>query len=84
MRVAACQLNSRQDKSANIAMALELLDRAADAGADLAVLPEYVDYLGTDGGALMAAEGTVKLLSSRRQKARGSSTAAIMQPWRRP
>jgi deaminated glutathione amidase len=56
MRVAACQLNSRQDKSANIAMALELLDRAADAGTDLAVLPEYVDYLGTDGGALMAAE----------------------------
>jgi predicted amidohydrolase len=56
MRVAACQLNSRQDKSANIAVALELLDRAADAGADLAVLPEYVDYLGTDEGALAAAE----------------------------
>lgn len=56
MRVAVCQLNSRQDKSANIAVALELLDRAADAGADLAVLPEYVDYLGTDEGALMAAE----------------------------
>ncbi|MFL5257763.1 MAG: carbon-nitrogen hydrolase family protein [Rhodopila sp.] len=56
MRVAACQLNSQQNKSANIAVALELLDRAADAGADLAVLPEYVDYLGTDDGALMAAE----------------------------
>jgi len=56
MRVAACQLNSRQDKSANIAVVLELLDRAADAGADLAVLPEYVDYLGTDDGALLAAE----------------------------
>src|SRR3954471_3481432 len=56
MRVAACQLNSRQDKSVNIGVALDLLDRAADAGADLAVLPEYVDYLGTDDGALMAAE----------------------------
>jgi predicted amidohydrolase len=56
MRVAACQLNSRQDKPANIAVALDLLDRAAAAGADLAVLPEYVDYLGTDEGALAAAE----------------------------
>lgn len=30
-------------------MARELLDRAASAGADLAVLPEYVDQLGRDG-----------------------------------
>ncbi len=56
MRVAACQMNSRQDKAANLAAALDLLDRAARAGADLAVLPEYLDYLGTDEGALAAAE----------------------------
>ncbi len=56
MRVAACQINSRQDKGANIAVALDLLDRAARAGADLAAPPEYVDHLGTDEGALEAAE----------------------------
>jgi predicted amidohydrolase len=33
-----------------------LLDRAGEAGAELAVLPEYFDYLGTDEGALAAAE----------------------------
>jgi len=46
MRVAVCQLNSREDRSANLAVARELLGRAAAAGADLAVLPEYVDHLG--------------------------------------
>jgi deaminated glutathione amidase len=56
MRVAACQMNSRQDKAANLDTALGLIDQAAEAGADLAVLPEYLDYLGTDDGALEAAE----------------------------
>lgn len=51
MRVAVCQLNSRADRAANLAAASDLLDRAAAAGADLAVLPEYVDYLGPAGGA---------------------------------
>lgn len=46
MRVAVCQLNARDDRAANLAAAEELLVRAADAGSDLAVLPEYVDYLG--------------------------------------
>ncbi|HEY0420381.1 MAG TPA: nitrilase-related carbon-nitrogen hydrolase, partial [Acetobacteraceae bacterium] len=49
-------MNSRQDKAANLVTALGLIDQAAAAGADLAVLPEYLDYLGTDGGALEAAE----------------------------
>ncbi len=51
MRVAVCQLNSRADRSANVATATDLLARAADAGADLAVLPEYTDYLGPGSGA---------------------------------
>jgi predicted amidohydrolase len=51
MRVAACQLNSQGDRAANLKVATELLARAADAGADLAVLPEYTDYLGPAGGA---------------------------------
>jgi predicted amidohydrolase len=46
MRVAVCQVNSRADRDANLASAHELLQRAAAAGADLAVLPEYLDYLG--------------------------------------
>ncbi|MFI6824383.1 carbon-nitrogen hydrolase family protein [Micromonospora sp. NPDC050187] len=50
MRVAVCQLNAREDRNANLATAERLLVRAAEAGADLAVLPEYVDYLGPAGG----------------------------------
>ena len=51
MRVAACQLNSRDDRAANLAVAHDLLSRAAGAGAELAILPEYVDYLGRADGA---------------------------------
>lgn len=50
MRVAVCQLNSGPDRSANLAVAGELLARAAAAGADLALLPEYLDYLGRAEG----------------------------------
>lgn len=50
MRVAACQLNAREDRAANLTTARDLLIRAADSGADLAVLPEYVDYLGPAEG----------------------------------
>ncbi|MEQ4306241.1 carbon-nitrogen hydrolase family protein [Plantactinospora sp. B6F1] len=50
MRVAVCQLNARDDRKANLAAAGELLARAAAAGADLAILPEYVDYLGPSRG----------------------------------
>jgi predicted amidohydrolase len=46
MRVAVCQLNARDDRASNLAEAHRLLERAAAAGADLAVLPEYVDHLG--------------------------------------
>ncbi|MEV4771685.1 carbon-nitrogen hydrolase family protein [Micromonospora humida] len=56
MRVAVCQLNARDDRSANLAAAEALLVRAAAAGADLAVLPEYVDYLGPADG-MPPAEG---------------------------
>ncbi|GLY01449.1 MULTISPECIES: carbon-nitrogen hydrolase family protein [Actinoplanes] len=46
MRVAVCQLNSREDRAHNLAVARDLLERAAAGGARLAVLPEYVDFLG--------------------------------------
>ena len=51
MRVSVCQLNARADRAENLAVARDLLARAAAAGADLAVLPEYVDYLGPGAGA---------------------------------
>lgn len=50
MRVAVCQLNARDDRAANLAVARDLLERAAAQGADLAVLPEYTDYLGPAAG----------------------------------
>jgi predicted amidohydrolase len=50
LRVAACQVNSRADRAANLAAAVAQLEQAAAAGADLAVLPEYVDYLGVPAG----------------------------------
>src|SRR6185312_14258245 len=50
MRVAVCQTNSRDDRDANFKTARELLERAAEAGTELAVLPEYVDYLGRSAG----------------------------------
>jgi predicted amidohydrolase len=51
MRVAVCQLNARADRAENLRVARGLLERAAAGGADLAVLPEYVDYLGPAAGA---------------------------------
>ncbi len=51
MRVAVCQLNARENLTANLRVARTLLDQAAERGADLAVLPEYVDYLGPASGA---------------------------------
>jgi predicted amidohydrolase len=51
MRVAVCQLNARDDRAANLSVARTLLERAAAAGADLAVLPEFTDYLGPAAGA---------------------------------
>jgi deaminated glutathione amidase len=50
MRVAVCQLNAGDDREANLRVARELLGRAAAAGAKLAILPEYVDYLGPSAG----------------------------------
>ena len=56
MRIAVLQVNSQADKAHNIAVALDLVGRAAGVGADLAVLPEYVDFLGPDEQARAAAE----------------------------
>jgi predicted amidohydrolase len=51
MRVAVCQLNSRESRAANLRVARELLGRASALGADVALLPEYTDHLGPGVGA---------------------------------
>lgn len=46
LRMAAVQMNSRDDKGANLETALGLIDRAAAAGARVVALPEVWTYLG--------------------------------------
>jgi predicted amidohydrolase len=46
LRVGLVQMNSRSDKEANLATAERLIDEAAERGAKLVGLPEYVSYLG--------------------------------------
>jgi predicted amidohydrolase len=48
--IAAIQMNSRDDKAANIQTALELIDHAAASGARLIALPEIWTYLGDSSG----------------------------------
>ena len=56
LRIAAVQLNSKNDKDQNIATALRLIDRAAAEGARLIALPEVWSFLGDDEGSQAAAE----------------------------
>ncbi len=56
MRVAAVQLNSQDDKDFNIKTAVENVAAAAEGGARLVLLPEYVDYLGPKAGEPAATE----------------------------
>ena len=48
MRAAVCQMRSGDDVPANLAAAQALLTEAADAGTDIAMLPEFFAYLGPD------------------------------------
>lgn len=51
LRVATLQMRSGTNPDENLAVALGLLDHAAAAGAEVAVLPEFWDYMGPDDGA---------------------------------
>src|SRR5690606_22390108 len=72
LRVAAVQMNTRDDKAANIQTALELIDRAAGTGARLVALPEVWTYLGTDEGIRASADPipgpTIDLLAERARR----------------
>ena len=46
---AAVQLNSTDDRARNLEMALALIDRAAERGAEVVALPENADYIGPQG-----------------------------------
>ncbi len=46
MRVAICQMRSGDDVERNLVLAERLLAEAADGGAELAALPEYLDFMG--------------------------------------
>jgi predicted amidohydrolase len=56
LRVACVQLNTRDDKAANIAAAAGFIERAAAAGARLVVLPETWSFKGSSRGILEAGE----------------------------
>jgi deaminated glutathione amidase len=56
MRVAIAQMNSGPEVSANLTVAEGLLREAAAGEADLAALPEYLDYMGPSSGRAEVAE----------------------------
>ncbi|HEY7346931.1 MAG TPA: carbon-nitrogen hydrolase family protein [Ktedonobacterales bacterium] len=56
LRVAAVQMNSGDDKAANLAQAEALIERAAQSGAQVIALPELWTYLGPTEGNIPNAE----------------------------
>ncbi len=56
LRVAVVQMNSKDDKAANVATAMRMIDEAAATGARLVTLPEIWPYLGPDSGNYANAE----------------------------
>ena len=55
-RIAACQMNSQNDKDANLETAEHLIDEAARLGAQMVGLPEMFNMLGEDQDTLKGAE----------------------------
>ena len=65
IRVAAVQMHAGEDKAANIATALTMIDDAAGTGARLVVLPEIWTFLGPSSGQRDAAEAVPGDLTDR-------------------
>jgi len=64
MRVSVCQMSCKADKAENTATALRLLGEAAARGSEVAVLPEYFDYMGPEEGMMANSEELGGPLSS--------------------
>ena len=56
MKIGLVQLNTTDDKAANLVQAQEAVDRVVSQGADLVLLPENFNHRGTDGANAAAAE----------------------------
>jgi predicted amidohydrolase len=56
MKIGLVQMNSRQDRAANLAAAEEGINKLAFQGVDLVLLPEMFNHLGTDPQNVAAAE----------------------------
>ena len=76
MRAAVVQLHVGEDVEQNLAHATDLVRQAAAAGADLAVLPEMVDYWGPDAGVAAIASSIPGPVSER-----FAATAAELGVW---
>ena len=72
LRVACVQLTSRDDKAANVEKAERFVARAAATGADLVVLPEKWNAL-----------GTAEVLPAQRRRSRTASRLRRWRPWAR-
>jgi deaminated glutathione amidase len=64
MRIAAVQLNSIDNKKENLTKAIKYIHEAAKNGAELVLLPEYMNYMGEDHNKLSNAETTFGETSS--------------------
>jgi predicted amidohydrolase len=65
MRIAICQMRSTGDVARNLELGERLLREAGDGGAELAALPEFVDYLGPSSGRAVVAAPVPGALTER-------------------
>jgi predicted amidohydrolase len=81
LRVAAVQLNSQEEPSANLEACRTLVERAAKAGATLVVLPENFAYFGPEEGKRHVAERlgdrTAPIQSALSEMARSSGVTLV-------
>ena len=56
MKIAAIQLNSREDKQVNLNKAVTFIEKAANDGAELVSLPEYFNFMGEESKKKVNAE----------------------------
>src|SRR5213593_1494112 len=83
IRVACVQLTSRQDKAANLSRAEALVARAASTGADIVVLPEKWNLIGSADDYRAAAEpleGGGSITERRAGREKLSNTSCVFDP----